>query len=163
SAVLTAVIGFSLQDTLGNVMGGMAVQLDRSLAVGDWVRVGDVEGRVTQIRWRHTALETRNWDTVLIPNSLLARSQVTVLGRRAGISPSIPAQQLFITEDDASRRDRKAERELADRAAALARVDLFDPLTDDERRELAARLRTAPFVRGETIVRQGARGDSLYV
>ena len=37
SAVLTAVIGFSLQDTLGNVMGGLSLQLDKSVKVGDWI------------------------------------------------------------------------------------------------------------------------------
>ena len=84
SAVVTAVIGFSLQDTLGNVMGGMALQMEKSIAIGDWVRVGDVEGLVREIRWRQTSLETRNWDTVVIPNSVMMKSQVTVLGRREG-------------------------------------------------------------------------------
>src|SRR6266568_3253839 len=84
SAVVTAVIGFSLQDTLGNIMGGVALQMERSIAVGDWVRIGEVEGLVREIRWRQTSIETRNWDTVVIPNSVLMRSQVTVLGRRSG-------------------------------------------------------------------------------
>lgn len=84
SAVVTAVIGFSLQDTLGNVMGGMALQMERSIGVGDWVRIGEMEGLVREIRWRQTSIETRNWDTVVIPNSVLMKSQVTVLGRRQG-------------------------------------------------------------------------------
>lgn len=84
SAVVTAVIGFSLQDTLGNIMGGMALQMERSLTAGDWVRIGDVEGIIREIRWRQTSIETRNWDTVIIPNSVLMKSQVIVLGRRFG-------------------------------------------------------------------------------
>ncbi|HKE13663.1 MAG TPA: hypothetical protein VKB80_02275, partial [Kofleriaceae bacterium] len=40
SAVLTAVIGFSLQDTLGNLMGGMTLQMEKSIRPGDWVQVG---------------------------------------------------------------------------------------------------------------------------
>jgi len=84
SALLTAVIAFSLQDSLANVVGGLAVHLDGAIAVGDWVRIDQVEGRVKEIRWRHTAIETRNWDTVIIPNSVLMKSQVTVLGRRTG-------------------------------------------------------------------------------
>ena len=84
SAVLTAVIGFSLQDTLGNIIGGLALQMDDSIKVGDWVKIGDVSGRVSDIRWRYTAIETRNWETVIMPNSLLLKGQVTVLGRRAG-------------------------------------------------------------------------------
>ncbi|MFN3651888.1 MAG: cyclic nucleotide-binding domain-containing protein [Armatimonadota bacterium] len=84
SAVLTAVIGFAMQDTLGNILGGMAVQLDQSVRVGDWVRIGDVEGRVVEIHWRQTALETRDWETVIIPNSVLSKNQFKILGRRQG-------------------------------------------------------------------------------
>jgi small-conductance mechanosensitive channel/CRP-like cAMP-binding protein len=86
SAVLTAVIGFSLQDTLGNVMGGLSVQLDKSLKVGDWISLGPGQptGRVAEIRWRYTAIETRSWDTVIIPNGALVKSQITILGRRIG-------------------------------------------------------------------------------
>jgi CRP-like cAMP-binding protein len=55
--------------------------------VGDWIRVQDVSGRVTEIRWRSTSIETRNWETVVIPNSVLTRTQVIVLGRRIGEDP----------------------------------------------------------------------------
>lgn len=84
SAVITAVIGLSFQDTLGNMMGGMALQLERTIGVGDWIKLDAQEGLVKEIRWRHTSIETRNWDTVVIPNSVLMKSQVTVLGRRQG-------------------------------------------------------------------------------
>jgi small-conductance mechanosensitive channel len=84
SAVLTAIIGLSFQDTLGNMMGGMALQMERAIAVGDWIRIDNQEGVVKEIRWRHTAIETRNWDTLVIPNSALMKSQVAILGRRAG-------------------------------------------------------------------------------
>ncbi len=84
SALLTAVIAFSLQDSLANIMGGLAVQLERTIEPGDWIRFDQIEGRVKEVRWRHTAIETRNWDTVLVPNSVLMKSQVTLLGRRTG-------------------------------------------------------------------------------
>jgi small-conductance mechanosensitive channel/CRP-like cAMP-binding protein len=84
SAVLTAVIGLAFQDTLGNVVGGLALQLDDSVRLDDWIQVGDVVGRVAEIRWRYTAVETRDWETVIIPNSMLVKGQVTVLGRRIG-------------------------------------------------------------------------------
>lgn len=82
SAVITAILGFSLQDTLTNVMGGLSIQIDRSIRIGDWVRVGGASGRVRELSWRHTAIETRDGDTVLLPNALLARSEVVVQGRR---------------------------------------------------------------------------------
>src|SRR5262249_30371249 len=37
STVLAAVVGLSLQDTLGNIMAGLALQVDASIHVGDWV------------------------------------------------------------------------------------------------------------------------------
>jgi small-conductance mechanosensitive channel/CRP-like cAMP-binding protein len=84
SAVLTAVIAFSLQDTLGNIMGGLALQMDKTIEVGDWVKVDQAVGRVKEIRWRHTAIETRSWDTIIIPNSVMIRNQVLIFGRRVG-------------------------------------------------------------------------------
>ena len=82
SAVFTAVLGFSLQDVIGNIAGGLALQIDNSIGEDDWIKVGDLVGRVVEVRWRHTAIETRNWETVLIPNAVLMKSQVLVLGRR---------------------------------------------------------------------------------
>jgi len=84
SAVITAVIAFALQDTLGNIMGGLALQLEGTIRVGDWIRVEKTEGRVIELRWRHTTIETRNWDSVVIPNSVLLKGEVTLLGRRTG-------------------------------------------------------------------------------
>jgi small-conductance mechanosensitive channel len=99
SAVITAVIGFSLQDTLGNIMGGMALQMERTISVGDWVRMPDgQEGRVTEIRWRQTSIETRNWDTIVIPNSVLMKGQVTLLGRRAN-APRQHRQWVYFNVD----------------------------------------------------------------
>lgn len=85
SAVITAVIAFSMQDTLGNILGGLAIQLDGSLEVGDWIKVDDVVGKVSDIRWRSVSIETRNWETVVIPNGQLMKTKFTVLGRRAGL------------------------------------------------------------------------------
>jgi small-conductance mechanosensitive channel/CRP-like cAMP-binding protein len=86
SAVITAVIGFSLADTLGNIMGGMALQMEHTINVGDWVRIEQVEGRVKEIRWRQTSIETRDWDTIVFPNSVLMKGRVTLLGHRTGES-----------------------------------------------------------------------------
>lgn len=82
SAVITAVLAFSMQDTLGNVLGGVVLQLDDSVRVGDWIRLGDVSGQVVDVRWRHTAVETRNRETVVIPNGWLVKNLFTVIGSR---------------------------------------------------------------------------------
>lgn len=82
TAVITAVLAFAMQDTLGNILGGLALQLDDSVAVGDWIKVDDLIGRVLDVRWRSTVVETRNWETVVVPNSQLMKNRFTVLGRR---------------------------------------------------------------------------------
>lgn len=82
SAVITAVIAFSMQDTLGNILGGLALQMENSIELGDWIKVDDITGRVVDIRWRSTSIETRNWETVVVPNSHLMKSRFAILGRR---------------------------------------------------------------------------------
>ena len=83
SAIITAVIGFSMQQSLGNVLGGVMLQLDRSVRPGDWVRLDDVNGRIVEITWGHTAIETRNGETVVVPNGWLIQNRFMVIGTRA--------------------------------------------------------------------------------
>jgi small-conductance mechanosensitive channel/CRP-like cAMP-binding protein len=252
SAVLTAVIGFGMRDTLGNVLGGLALQMDDSIAIGDWIKVGEITGRVVNMRWRYTAVETRNWETLIVPNGVLMTEQVVVLGRRqgqpiqwrrwvhfnvdfrfppervmkavvdavrhapvenvaaepppecilidlhesyaryaarywltdlamddptdsvvrsriyfalkrAGIPLSIPAHAVFLTEESAERRAEEERKEQARRQGALEQVDLFRPLTEEDRRVLAAGLHYAPFAAGEVLTRQGAEAHWLYL
>jgi hypothetical protein len=82
SAVLTGIIVFSMQETLGNILGGLALQLDNSIRTGDWVKLDDVSGKVVEVRWRYTAVETRNRETVVVPNSYLMKNRFTVIGSR---------------------------------------------------------------------------------
>ncbi len=76
AAAGAVVLGLALQDTLGNVVAGLALQVDQPYRVGDWVRVGDHEGRVSQVSWRATVLRT--WDSTLVsvPNSSIAASAI---------------------------------------------------------------------------------------
>src|SRR4029453_1615932 len=82
SAVITGVIAFSLQETLGNLWGGVALQLDNTCRIGDWIRMEGVSGQVVGVRWRYTAIATNVTEPVIIPNSQLIKNRVTVLGRR---------------------------------------------------------------------------------
>jgi len=85
SAVATAVIGLSLQSTLGNVIGGLALQLDDSIRDGDWVELeSKVQGQVKSVRWRHTVIETRDFDTLIVPNNQLLSQTIKILGKRGG-------------------------------------------------------------------------------
>jgi len=79
SAVITAVLAFSMQDTLGNILGGLALQLDNSLEIGDWVKLDDLSGRVVEIQWRYTAILTRNGEKVVVPNGQLMKAKFSVI------------------------------------------------------------------------------------
>lgn len=79
SAVITAVLAFAMQDTLGNILGGLALQLDNSLEIGDWVKLDDLSGKVVEIQWRYTAILTRNGEKVVVPNSQLMKGRFSVI------------------------------------------------------------------------------------
>jgi small-conductance mechanosensitive channel/CRP-like cAMP-binding protein len=73
AGVLSIVIGLALQDTLGNVFAGLALQMERPFKVGDWISFGAFEGTVHDVSWRATQFRTRNNDLVTIPNSTLSK------------------------------------------------------------------------------------------
>jgi small-conductance mechanosensitive channel/CRP-like cAMP-binding protein len=93
SAVITAVVAFAMQDTLGNILGGLALQLDNSLEIGDWVKLDEISGRVVEIQWRFTAILTRNGEKVVIPNGQLMKGKFSVIG---GQQPGVGSWRRWI-------------------------------------------------------------------
>jgi small-conductance mechanosensitive channel len=82
SVLTTAVIGLALQETLGNVMAGLALQLERDLDIGDWISLDDkVAGQIREIRWRATTIVTKNGDLTLIPNTAITRGMIVNYSR----------------------------------------------------------------------------------
>ena len=77
SAVSAVVIGFALQDTLGNAFAGLAIQSEKPFHVGHWIRVGDFEGRVAEVTWRATKLRTKSGNFVIVPNNIVAKEAIT--------------------------------------------------------------------------------------
>jgi small-conductance mechanosensitive channel len=85
-AAFSAVLAFSMQNTLGNILGGIALQLDGSIHEGDWIQLENgKQGKVRAIRWRHTVVETRDWATIIVPNAALLGGQIMLLGKRDGL------------------------------------------------------------------------------
>ena len=77
SAVLTAVIGLALKDTLGNLFSGLALQAQRPFEVGDWIQYDDNAehiGQVTEINWRATKVLTNDLAEVIVPNGILTEA-----------------------------------------------------------------------------------------
>ncbi len=70
-------LGFGLQDVVRNFVSGLILLIERPVAVGDAVDLGDLQGQVVSISLRSTAIRTRDGNTALVPNSTLASSRVT--------------------------------------------------------------------------------------
>ena len=77
SAVSAVVIGFALQDTLGNAFAGLAIQSEKPFNIGHWIRVGDFEGRVAEVTWRATKLRTKSGNFVVLPNNIVSKEAIT--------------------------------------------------------------------------------------
>ena len=88
SALLTAVVGLSLQDTLGNLFAGLALQAQQPFAVGDWIQFDDNEehiGEVVEINWRATRCLTIDRIEVTVPNNALARAAIRNFSRPSAL------------------------------------------------------------------------------
>jgi len=79
SAVVTAVLGFALRDTLGNVFAGLAIHAEYPFEVGDWIQYDANPahvGKVVEINWRATKVITLDEAYVIIPNGQLAQASI---------------------------------------------------------------------------------------
>ncbi|MGI9590594.1 MAG: mechanosensitive ion channel family protein, partial [Myxococcota bacterium] len=71
------VLGFALQDTLGNLMSGIALLFERPFTTGEWIKVGGHQGLVVEMNWRSVRIRTRQKDLLVVPNSILGREIIT--------------------------------------------------------------------------------------
>jgi len=244
SAIITAVLGLALQETLGNLFSGIALAMERTVQVGDMIRAGETIGLVEQLSWRAIKVRTMEGNALLIPNSVASRDRLEVFRRgsvpmartmkvgleydlppargRAALEAaaadvqgvaSLPAPAAYLVrfhdfsieyelrywlEDyahyldvDSRVRERvwyRLEREgiaiaypvirqlqypmggpLPHRNPADLILDaveasaLFAPLSAAERLTLAGGARLVRFAEGETVVREGDEGSSMFV
>ncbi len=85
SGVLAIVLGLALQNTLGDVFAGLAINIERPLGAGDWITVAEqISGQVIEVNWRATRIRTLSNDTVVIPNSFVSKAIVTNHSRPQG-------------------------------------------------------------------------------
>lgn len=76
SAAFSIILGLALQDTLGNLVAGIALQLDKSFEIDDWLEVVQgiqrSVGQVKEISWRSTTLVGFSDEKITIPNRNMA-------------------------------------------------------------------------------------------
>jgi len=69
-------IGFGLQKLAANYVSGFVILAERSLRIGDMVKVDGFEGRITDIHTRYTVIRALNGRESVVPNELLITQRV---------------------------------------------------------------------------------------
>jgi small-conductance mechanosensitive channel/CRP-like cAMP-binding protein len=84
TTVLTAAVAFAMQSTLGNILAGFSIQIDRLLRLRTWVSIHDknIFGQVLNVGFRYTTLRSLENNLVLVPNSTFTQNIVTSFGNR---------------------------------------------------------------------------------
>ena len=69
-------LGFGLQKIAANYVSGFVILAERSLRIGDMVRVDNFDGRVTDIRTRYTVIRALSGREAIVPNEMLITQRV---------------------------------------------------------------------------------------
>jgi len=83
SGAIGIVVGFALKTAILDVYTGLAVNIDRSFRIGDWLDIHHRDfkeplfGKVLQINWRTTHIQLENNNIVMLPNSTIGVTSVT--------------------------------------------------------------------------------------
>ncbi|AXE95797.1 MULTISPECIES: mechanosensitive ion channel family protein [Paraburkholderia] len=95
SGALAVVLGLAIQSTLNDVFSGVVLNATQPFHIGDWVTIGDVEGKVVESNWRATSLLNGQGNIVVIPNSVAARTNIVNANQPShthGISVVLPVK-----------------------------------------------------------------------
>jgi len=78
--ILGVVLGLALQDTLGNLFAGLALQADQPFQIGDVINIPskNATGVVESVSWRGVKIRTFQNKILLISNSVLGRELIEV-------------------------------------------------------------------------------------
>ncbi|MCP8466132.1 mechanosensitive ion channel family protein [Pseudomonas sp. ZM23] len=85
SGVVAIVLGLALQSTLSDVFSGIVLNTTKPYQLEDWVSIDGIEGKVVEIDWRSTYLQTAQGTLAVVPNSLAAKAKVLNLSRPANL------------------------------------------------------------------------------
>ncbi|VVP76566.1 hypothetical protein PS914_01787 [Pseudomonas fluorescens] len=85
SGALAIIVGLALQSTLSDVFSGIVLNTTKPYQLDDWISIDGTEGRVTDIDWRATRLQTAQGSMAVIPNSLAAKAKIINFSRPSDI------------------------------------------------------------------------------
>ncbi len=244
STIVGIVVGLALQDTLGNLFAGIALQADQPFQVGDVVAITNQGmGKVESVSWRGVKIRTFQNKLLVISNAVLGKETIEVAPRdnlnarlvffstrfdnsptrtiqsvrdavrqvenvsqkmrpvvrirelsdlgiewevkywcedyakhnetdalirqriwyvfqREGIDFAYPTRTVYMEEHER----RPGVEEYTERVAEqVARVPIFQPLSDNELEAIARSSKKRIFAPGEAIVRRGGEGNSMFI
>ena len=82
STIIGIVVGLALQDTLGNLFAGIAMQADQPFQVGDVISISNRGmGVVEEVSWRGVKIRTYQNKLLVISNSVLGNETIEVAPR----------------------------------------------------------------------------------
>ncbi|MDT5179876.1 MAG: hypothetical protein QOJ95_4074 [Mycobacterium sp.] len=81
--ITSIVLGLTLQNSVGQIISGLLLLFEQPFQIGDWVDTPSARGRVVEVNWRATHIDTGS-GLQIIPNSVLAAASFANLSRPAG-------------------------------------------------------------------------------
>ncbi len=74
--VMGLALSFAAQDTVGNIISGVVIIIDGPFKEGDWIQIGQLHAKVTEIRLRTTVLTTFDNESVVVPNKQVSQERI---------------------------------------------------------------------------------------
>ena len=90
-------LGLTLQNSVGQIISGLLLLFEQPFQLGDWIDTPSARGRVVEVNWRATHIDTGS-GLQIMPNSVLAAASFTNLSRPPG-AHSITVTTLFSLDD----------------------------------------------------------------
>ncbi len=95
--ISSIVLGLALQNSVGQIISGLLVLFEQPFQLGDWIDTPSARGRVVEVNWRATHIDTGS-GLQIMPNSVLAAASFTNLSRPPG-AHSLTVTTLFSLDD----------------------------------------------------------------
>jgi len=76
SGMLAMIIGLAAQMNISNMISGIVLNIERPFRIGDWIKIGDKKGKIIDMTWRTTRLQTIHANVISIPNSTASESLI---------------------------------------------------------------------------------------
>ena len=85
SGFIAIMLGVASKIDLSNIIAGLGISFSKIFIIGDWIKIGDTEGKVVEMTPKSTKIQTVNSSIVNIPNTTVSRSSIENFSRPSSI------------------------------------------------------------------------------